>query len=318
MSEQPASPALPPTPGVVSPGTPSDVDAALALADRAHRTDGHPPLNDQTRAVLARDAQRWWGLTRDEAGAITGVAVLAPEGEAAGPGVVELAVDPAHRGAGLGAALAEAAADAVRERVEERLTSAWAHGALPGALALARRHGLEPVRELRRMRLDPAGLGALPPTRLPEGVTLRGFVPGRDEDAWLALNAAAFADHPEQGSLTRADLDAREAEDWFEAAGLLLAEDAEGTPVGYHWTKVTPAEAGAPSEGEVYAVGISPAAQGRGLGRALTLAGLHHMAGRGVDAVDLYVDADNVPAVRLYESLGFALAAADVQLRPAR
>ena len=52
-----------------------------------------------------------------------------------------------------------------------------------------------------------------------------------------------------------------------------------------------------------------------GLGRALTLAGLHRMAEQGVDVVDLYVDADNTAAVALYASLGFELFAADAQYR---
>lgn len=309
MSDTTAAPA-------VHTPRPEEADAVLALADRVREADGHPPLNDQTRAVLARGAQRWWGVTRDADGALTGAAVLVPEAAEGGPGVVELAVDPAHRRAGLGGALAAAAEQAVRERGEEADTSAWAHGDVPGAAVLARRHGLEPARELRRMRIDAAGLAALPPTALPEGVRVRPFAPGRDEDTWLQLNAAAFADHPEQGSLTRADLADRMDQDWFSAAGLLLAEDSDGTTLGYHWTKVEPGPAGE-AEGEVYAVGVSPAAQGRGLGRALTLAGLHHMAERSVAGVDLYVDADNVPAVRLYESLGFVLAAADVQHRPA-
>ena len=153
--------------------------------------------------------------------------------------------------------------------------------------------------------------------RLADGVALRGFVPGQDEQAWLDVNAAAFADHPEQGSLTRADLDDRMAEDWFDADGLLLAaREADGRLLGFHWTKVEPdAGADGPRVGEVYAVGVSPDAQGLGLGRALTLAGLHRMAEQGVDVVDLYVDADNTAAVALYASLGFELFAADAQYR---
>jgi len=182
---------------------------------------------------------------------------------------------------------------------------------LPGSARLADRHGLVPVRELRRMRLAAEHFPALPAPALPEGVRLRGFETGRDEEAWLELNRAAFAGHPEQGRLTRADLEDRMAEDWFEAAGLLLAErESDGALLAFHWTKTEG------SEGEVYVVGVSPEAQGMGLGRAVTLAGLHHLVGRGVAAVDLYVDADNTAAVRLYESLGFVLVAADAQYAP--
>ena len=153
----------------------------------------------------------------------------------------------------------------------------------------------------------------LPEPVLPEGLTLRAFVPGRDEDAWLAANRAAFAHHPEQGSLGRADLEARMAEDWFDPAGFLLAVDAQDRIAGFHWTKIhEPAihqtASGSDAHGalgEVYVVGVVPGAQGTGLGRALTLAGIRHLLGQGIHAVMLYVDADNEPAVRLYRSLGF-------------
>ena len=301
------------TPRVVTP-RPEEASAVLDLADRAGAADGHPPLSDQTRVLLARGGQLWWGATRGPDGAIDGAAVLVPEGAAA---VLELVVDPTARRTGRGTVLADAAAAAVRDLAREETTSVWAHGMLPGAVRLARRHGLEPVRELRRMRLSHAALAALPEVRLADGVALRGFVPGQDEQAWLDVNAAAFADHPEQGSLTRADLEDRMAEDWFDADGLLLAaREADGRLLGFHWTKVEPdAGADGPRVGEVYAVGVSPDAQGLGLGRALTLAGLHRMAEQGVDVVDLYVDADNTAAVALYASLGFELFAADAQYR---
>ena len=86
---------------------------------------------------------------------------------------------------------------------------------------------------------------------------------GADEDAWLAVNAAAFAGHSEQGRWTRADLLAREAEPWFDPAGFLLAE-RENVLLGFHWTKVH-----ADGMGEVYVLGVDPAAHGLGLGSAL-------------------------------------------------
>ena len=62
-------------------------------------------------------------------------------------------------------------------------------------------------------------------------------------------------------------------------------------------------------------VGVDPAEQGSGLGRALTLAGLHHLRDRGVAQAMLYVDEDNVPAIRMYEALGFARARIDAMYR---
>ncbi len=63
---------------------------------------------------------------------------------------------------------------------------------------------------------------------------------------------------------------------------------------------------------EVYVVGVDPDAQGLGLGRTLTLVGLHHLRSVGMDQIMLYVDESNVAAVRLYESLGFTRYAVDV------
>jgi mycothiol synthase len=99
--------------------------------------------------------------------------------------------------------------------------------------------------------------------------------------------------------MSREDLAERMAEPWFDPAGLLVARRGKQL-VGFHWTKRHSRELG-----EVYVVGIDPAAQGTGLGRALTRAGLRHLADRGASEVLLYVEADNEPAIRLYTSHGF-------------
>jgi mycothiol synthase len=57
--------------------------------------------------------------------------------------------------------------------------------------------------------------------------------------------------------------------------------------------------------GEVYVVGVSPTQQGRGLGRALTVAGLRHLRSRGLDQAMLYVEGDNEAARAVYRALGF-------------
>ncbi|WP_174548807.1 mycothiol synthase [Actinomadura formosensis] len=278
-------------------GTLGETEAAeaLALAEAAARADGVGPLSEH--AVLALRGGRS-GLAISESGTIVAYAHLDPATEEE-PAAGELVVHPEHRRRGHGRALLRALKDEAQGPLR-----VWAHGDLPAAAALAGSEGMARVRalfQLRRPASDP-----LPEPRVAGGVTVRTFEPGRDERAWLEVNARAFADHPEQGAWTMDDVRAREAEDWFDPDGFFLAE-RDGRLVGFHWTKVHPGDMG-----EVYVVGVDPAAQGLGLGRALTLKGLHHLRDIGMEQIMLYVDESNVAAVRLYESLGFTRYAVDV------
>lgn len=215
-------------------------------------------------------------------------------------GAVDLAVAPSARGRGVGGELA-AEAFAGGGSV-----TAWSHGDHPAATRLAARHGLERVRELWVMR-RPAS-EPLPALVVPDGFTVRGYRDS-DRDEVLRVNAAAFAHHPEQGGMDEADLAARMAEDWYDPAGLLVADTGSGL-AAFHWTKQH-----SPELGEVYVVGVDPAAQGHGLGKVVTLAGLHHLAGLGVAEVLLYVESDNEAAVRLYSGYGFTHAASDTHVQ---
>jgi mycothiol synthase len=168
----------------------------------------------------------------------------------------------------------------------------------------------------------PLGPGAppLPPATVPDGFAARTFRPGRDEHGWLQVNARAFAHHPEQGRMTLDDLMLREAEPWFDPAGFFLVEQvADHSPVlaAFHWTKVHSHD-GSPHRpvGEVYVVGVDPTFQGSGLGRAVTLLGLHHLQERGLTTAMLYVDGDNAAAVATYSRLGFERTAVDVMYSP--
>jgi mycothiol synthase len=276
--------------------TNDEVAAVLAVTEEAALADGVRPvgesallrLRDGAGAVLAYDGET-----------LAGVAVL--DGDSG-----ELVVRPSLRRRGYGRALATALAGQVET------LNVWAHGELPGAVALADALGFERFRALWQMRRPFDGT-PLPEAAPPAGVRLRTFVPGRDEDAWVRVNARAFAHHPEQGRWTRADLERREREPWFSAAGFFLAE-RDGALVGFHWTKVH--EDG--PVGEVYVVGVDPDAQGLGLGRVLTVAGLRHLEALGLPAVMLYVDESNTPATALYARLGFAHRSTDAMYRNSR
>lgn len=286
-----------------------DAGAAQAVTDllaRATEADGVAPVSEQ--AVLSLTSGADTGarhLLAWQEGVVVGYANLVPaHGEH--PAMAEVAVDPVRRGHGVGTELVTAAlaAGGPGARV-------WAHGDRPTAKAVAARLGLRTARELWQMRRSLA-TPELPELAVPDGILLRTYAGPADDAELLRVNGAAFAWHPEQGAWARRDIEIRRAESWFDPAGLFLAFDTAAPDhlLGFHWTKVHQAER--PPLGEVYVVGIDPAAQGRGLGRLLTLAGLRHLRDRGLAEVLLYTEADNVAAVRTYTRLGFAPAHVDV------
>ena len=267
------------------------------IAEACDAFDGVITLNEQARLQLKHrgltDAALWL--------ADGGFALLHGQ-------VLDLAVHPDARGAGLGTALARAAL-AATDRVE-----AWSHADHPGAARIAARFGIPRERELRIMS-RPTSLPVADAV-VPPGVRVRTFLPS-DEEALLAVNAAAFAHHPEQGHMSSADFRERVAEPWFDPAGLFLAVPEDDDPdlplLGFHWTKVHRDED--PPYGEVYVVATNPKAAGRGLGTLLTNVGLRHLATQRVDEVILYIDGDNDPAIAVYGGQGFTVVRTEVQYR---
>lgn len=284
--------------------TSDQADAVLGLVAEAARADGQQAVSEQGRLQLrggARTGVRHLLLSLGDD--LVGYAQLEDTDPIEAP-AAELVVHPARRGRGHGRALGTAllAESGRRLRI-------WAHGGHSAARHLAQVLGLTLFRELRQMRRSLGDLD-LPEPVFPDGVSVRAFVPGADDAAWLAVNADAFAHHPEQGSLTQRDLDDRKAEPWFDPQGFFLAEK-DGDLVGFHWTKVHADE----GLGEVYVLGVRSGAQGGGLGKALTTIGLNHLAGAGLPTAMLYVDADNKAAVSVYERLGFVTHETDLMYR---
>jgi mycothiol synthase len=260
-----------------------------AVAQAAEAADGADPLDEGARRRLRHHTAE---LTVDlEPGA--GFTIV--DGD-----LLHLVVAPASRSQGVGRALAERALAGAGHPWQ-----AWSHGDHPAAAALAASLGFERTRALWVMRRSLAGYADR--AAAAEDFELRSFRPG-DEEEVVRVNAAAFAQHPEQGRMDLAELAERMREPWFDPAGLLVADDGERL-LGFHWTKRHSA-----TLGEVYVVGIDPTAQGRGVGRTLVSAGLEHLRDGGAHDVLLYVESDNAPAVGLYEGLGFTHAAADTHV----
>ncbi len=270
------------------------------LISAAKAVDGVPPVGDQVLRELPHDRTRH--LLAVDGDDIVGYLNLAPA-EAQAPAMAELVVHPQARRNGVGSTMAR---QALSEGGDG--TRIWAHGNLDPARATAASLGLVVVRELLQMRRP---LTDLPPRSAPDGVRIATYSGSADDAELLRVNNAAFAWHPEQGGWTDADIAERRGESWFDPGGLFMAVDEQtGKLLGFHWTKVHNADLG-----EVYVVGVDPAAQGRGLGATLTLVGLHHLAerltGSSQPAVMLYVEADNSAAVKTYRRLGFDVSRVD-------
>lgn len=317
---------LPALPGALS----GDV---LALAHRAAQHDGVRPLSEQTVLQARRLPQEEQAGTSThlvvvpESSAGAGAALPGSAASPAGPVLAyghvdtsdpttpsaELVVDPDRRRQGIGGMLLD---HVLTRWPDVRL---WSHGDLQDARRLYTSRQLSVVRELWQMSRPLAGEWAHLPdhdVELPEGLAVRPFRVGKDEEAWLAVNARAFASHAEQGRMTLTDLEERKGEPWFDPQGFLVVEDRtqrdpDGNPriAAFHWTKV---ESDDRSNGEVYVVGVDPDYQGRGLGTAVTLLGLQHLRAVGVGTAHLYVDGDNPAAIATYHRLGFERSAIDV------
>lgn len=176
----------------------------------------------------------------------------------------------------------------------------WAKPAQPWHRVVAEHHGFSELRALHQMRCS------LPIDTDP--LVTRAFVLGQDDDLLLAVNNRAFADHPDQGAMTADDLNHHAAQPWFNPDGIRLYEDPDDQAklAGFCWTKIhQPLAPGEPKLGEIYAIGIDPDRHGNGLGAPMTAAGLAWLAEQGLTTGMLYVEADNAPAIRTYEKLGF-------------
>jgi mycothiol synthase len=303
-------------------------EAVTALLRRADAAGDHSPLPEpqafalsdtsgarhEGRLLLAGPADAGTGADRS----LAGFALLTPARD--GSTAIHIVTDPAlhEEGDGLASELVEAAVALAGKDGTGRPLHLWAMRAGPADDARATDNGFVPERDVIQMRVPlPLADDVLRATR---PLTTRPFVPGRDDEAWLRVNNRAFAEHPEQGSWTLAQLHERLAAEWVDLEGFLVADDPDdpaGTGlVGFCWTKIHKNRS--PVLGEIYVIGVDPAHHGSGLGRALTVAGLNSMAERRVHVGMLYTDDSNDAAVALYRRLGFTVDHVDRSYRRRR
>lgn len=278
----------------------ADIAEVSALLSAAAAADGHKPLGEHKWLDLVHGGRTGFAgfVARSRPGArLVGYAQLSQGHQTWG---VEVVVAPDHRDAE-----SAVGTDLLREALREvgrqggGHVHLWVPKPTPATDAMAAACGMAQGRDLLQLRV-PLPLAGPRPDPLPT----RPFRPGHDEEAWLLVNNRAFASHPEQGGWTLETLREREREPWFDPEGFLLHE-RDGRLAGSCWTKVHADTV--PPLGEIYVIGVDPEFHGHGLGRGLVVAGLDHLAGRGLATGMLYVDADNEPALGLYRSLGFTV-----------
>lgn len=214
---------------------------------------------------------------------------------------LDLVVHPHHRYdmAVIGHELMTAALDIVKSEGGGHVHW-WVFEASQLHRTLAQEFGLQQGRELLQLRV---------PLPLPKVIAYRGstittrpFDFSGDALLWLETNNAAFTEHPEQGAWELDVLQSRIAEPWFDANGFLI-HDIDSKLGAFCWTKMHPETT--PLVGEIYVIAVHPDFVGRGLGSAITVAGLNYLAASGAEIGMLFVDADNTAAIAMYSRLGF-------------
>jgi len=284
---------------------PDQQSKVLALIASATDVDGIPPVAEHVLLHLRYGGDKEdFHLLAEENGEVLGYAHLDLTDKVEGPSA-ELVVSPAHRSKGISDQLIAS----VKSYAGKKLRL-WSHSDLSGAKNLAEKNGLKHSRtviQMRRSFTDPI-------PEIDSKIPIRSFLPRIDNESWLRLNNEAFQGHPEQLNWSDRDLAIRTKEVWFNPKGFSIAE-INGELVGFCWTKVhgghTHKHSDGESEhdhdpiGEIYIMGVNPKFQGRGIGKAVTIAGLKHLRYEGIFSAMLYVDADNTGAINLYTSLGF-------------
>jgi mycothiol synthase len=285
---------------IVSQLTGPHLDRLPELVEAAVRVDGHEPLGEHKFLRMQRGDDLSVAMLAFEGEQLAGYAHTVTFGDGDDRRAsCEFVVHPGFRRRGVGRLLLSHAIMHANGQDARRL-DLWAYNDTAASQAIATQFGFRPARRLlhlhRHLRSAPGPPGIF-------GAHLRPFVPGQDDEAWLALNNRVFAAHPENGQWTLDDLHARMAQPWFDPRDLLMLE-YQGTLAGFCWLKVEDRRDEG-RVGEIYVIGTAPEYQGRGFGRLLLGRALEHLREREATVAAIYVEELNDAAVSLYESSGF-------------
>lgn len=210
--------------------------------------------------------------------------------------ILEGAVHPAHRGQGVGSRLLEIAIDHSRKLGARAVQIPIAQKMQAGEQFVQQR-GFRVVRRHWQMSLTEYGGGA---PQIPHGFELRHFVPG-DEEGLCTLQNLAFAGSWGFCTNTVDEIHYLANCSLCHPEGILFIAEGERL-VGYCWTIDDPSDQ---EKGFIRMMGVDPSYHGRGLGRAILVAGINCLQRRGMTTIELSVDSRNSGAKRLYQSVGF-------------
>ena len=159
--------------------------------------------------------------------------------------------------------------------------------------------GFEKIKEFWQMRWEGAELPAL---RLRPGFRLKSFEPDKDEAMLTELQNTAFGENWGFCPNSVEQIAARARVKVSPPEGIIFIMDGENA-AAYNWTQRIQNEHG--HVGFVAMTGVHPSYRGSGLGTAIVVSGMEHLVSKGVNGVELEVDAENTPARELYLKLGY-------------
>jgi mycothiol synthase len=161
--------------------------------------------------------------------------------------------------------------------------------------------GWTKIRKYLKLRVT-SGIESAPGV-VPAGYSLRTML-GLDEVPELTyLQNKAFGEHFGYSPNAEDEIKARLMAPDTGVNDILMIHDSNEQLVAYCWTLRGDHEG--TKIGRIGMTGVLPAARGQGLGRAIAEAGFNHLVGQNVDMLELDVDSTNVPAIKVYSSLGF-------------
>ena len=276
-------------------------------------------VNEVSRALYgedettAREIETWFDLpdlvtlvAELPDGRIAGYADMVDHGQEHLRFPIDLRVSPGAKHAleVAEALVAEMEVLAARSAAEGATTRLFVPSTHDLVLGLADRRGYEPFRYSFEMRIEFGG--ELPAPGWPDGISVRTFVPGRDDEAVYEAHQESFADHfeatrkPYESWRGWAFGESFDPTLWFvaengsEVAGVCLCRGESGAGGEFGWVNV---------------LGVRRPWRRRGLGRALLLHSFGEFRSRGKQGAGLGVDGLNTTgAVRLYERAGMRVA----------